>query len=145
MRNLLLVIILGTLVSACQTTGNHQPVSINDKVDNIQLTIIYEGELVGEHTGIEQDNDSYMTKLTISSQATIAELIDAFHKQTGLAKTNTFGYGAPPNRQTTEIPYWHRVNGQVVNEDNESDKLNDWNITNHNTINIVIGGGGGLD
>ncbi len=147
MKKLLLLLILGSLITGCQTTGGQDPISINnqDKVKNIQLTVLYSGDLTGSNTGVKQEDGTYLTKITIPSQATMAELLDAFHQQTGLSKTHTFWGGAPPNRRATEIPYNHRVNGKMVHEDNEDSKLSDWDIDNNATITIQIGGGGGLD
>ncbi len=140
MKKLLLLLILGSLITGCETTGGQHSASINDKVKNIQLTVIYSGDLVGSNTGVKQKDGSYATKMLISSQATMAELLDAFHQQTGLAKTHTFWGGAPPNRRATEIPYDHIVNGQMVHDDNEDNKLSDWDIDNNATITIRIGG-----
>ncbi len=106
---------------------------------------MYHGNLQGKNRGQQQADGSYLTKVSITPQATIADLLNEFHKKTGLNKTHAFWGGAPPNRRKIDIPYRYRVNQQSVNESNKNKSLVDWNIDNNSTVTIFIGGGGGLD
>ncbi len=145
MKKLIFFIILGSLISGCQTTSDPNPIAINDKVKQLNLNIIYSGNLNGKNTGQQQKDGSYLTKISIAPQATMTELLNEFHQQTGLNKTHAFWGGVPPNRRKIDIPYHYRVNEQRVNENNENKSLADWNITNNATITIFIEGGGELD
>ncbi len=80
----------------------------------LNLNIVYSGDLRGSNTGQQQADGSYVTKLSIAPQATMAELLDEFHQQTGLNKTHAFWGGAPPNRRKVDIPYHYRVNGPII-------------------------------
>ncbi len=137
MKKFLTLIIFGSLLSACQTTGGSG--SIDNPVGKMMVTVKYAGgDIKKENVGSKQEDGSYLIKVNISPRASIGQFIDKFHQQTGLAKSHTFWGGSPDNRHSTEVACSHVVNGRFVHDKDADDKLTNFEISNGSVVELDV-------
>ncbi len=139
MKKFLILIILGSLLSACQTTGDHGSDPIDNPINQMTVTVKYGGrDIKKENVGSKQEDGSYLIRVNISPRASIGQFIDKFHQQTGLAKSHTFWGGSPDNRHSTEVACYHLVNGKFVDDDDADDKLIEFGISNGSVVELGV-------
>jgi hypothetical protein len=98
----------------------------------MQLTIVYTGDL-----------GSGEAHISISEEASLKDLIDAFHTSIDQPDFYNIQAGAPPHRRTIAVKYQHYVNEQRIRD--KDMPLSNLELKDGDTLKMEIGGGGMVD